>query len=315
MELDISVIIPCLNEKDSIGNVIASVVRELQENNFTYEIIVVDNGSHDGSDAIAKNLNSLVLFTRGGTIGRLRNIGANIAKGRLLVFLDADVVVKSPWGKILSTIYQDMITKNNSITGSHPLAPDNIKPLLASWYKGISNDFRNTHLGSGHMIVSTNTYRKIGGFDESLVSGEDYDFCFRAKKIGISVINKPDMVVCHLGYPKTIIEFIKREIWHGEGDFKSFKSILHSRVALCGIVFILGHILLPISFYLYINLFMVLLSIIIVMTLITNIYKFRFDDTRSFIYRSIISYVYLFSRGLSFLFFIYKRLCNISLSK
>jgi len=312
MKLDISVIIPCLNEKDSIGNVITSVVKELQKNNFTYEIIVVDNGSHDGSDAIAKNLNSLVLITRGGSIARLRNIGANIAKGRLLIFLDADVVVQSPWGKILRNIYQDMITKNNSIIGSHPSAPDNIKPLLASWYKGISKDLRNTHLGSGHMIVTTNTFRNIGGFDESLVSGEDYDFCFRAKKIGISVISKPDMVVYHLGYPKTLIEFIKREIWHGEGDYKSFKSILHSRVALCGIVFLLGHILLPICFYLNIKLFMVLLSIIIVMALITNIYKFILDDTRSFIYRSIISYVYLFSRGLSFLLSIYKKLWNIS---
>lgn len=307
MEIDISVVIPCLNEKETIAEVIIAAARELDKSNFRYEIIVVDNGSTDGSDAIAKNLNTTVLSSSSKTVAGVRNMGADLAKGKLLVFLDADVVVQSNWGQTLQEIYQDMIRPDNTITGSHCSVPGNIKPLLSSWYKGISTDTRDTHLGAGHMVVSIGTFKNLGGFNADLVTGEDYDFCYRAKKMGVAVVSNLRLVACHLGYPTNLWGFARREIWHGEGDCGSLKSILSSSVALCGVIFLLINIFIILSLFINFKIFLVLLSILTVMTIFINYYKFGFGGFRDFFYRNIISYVYLLSRGLSLPFSILRK--------
>ena len=56
----------------------------------------------------------------------------------------------------------------------------------------------------------------------------------------------------HKGYPKTLREFFRREMWHGGGDFQSLDIMLHSKVALLGllvfhlsVIGLLGVILVP----------------------------------------------------------------------
>lgn len=300
MEIDISVVIPCLNERQNIETVLSSLDNELQQGGFTYEIIVVDNGSTDGSVEIAKTYNATVLFSSSTTVAGVRNLGAEKANGKTLVFVDADVVVQPSWGKTLRHIFQNTNNLRNMITGSNCSVPDNIKPLLYSWYKGISSDVRNTHLGTGHMIVSKDCFNKIGGFNTDLVSGEDYDFCLRGKKKGVPVISDPRLVACHLGYPAKIYGFIKREIWHGASDYRSWKSIINSKVAICGIIFLIINILMLIALFVNIMTFFILMILLIAIIIYVNFYKFGFGGLSEFSKRSIVSYIYLLCRGLSF---------------
>ena len=295
----VSVIIPCFNEIDTISLVITSVYQVLREANFCFEIIVVDNGSTDGSDTAAKNNRATVIYSGASTISGVRNMGVISSSGEILVFLDADIIVQQHWGQALRAVYNCIVENDNFITGSHPHVPNKIRPMLFSWYKCISEDLRNTHLGSGHMIVSRETFNKLGGFDESLVTGEDYDFCQRAKKNNVSVITNTELVVYHLGYPNNMIEFMKREIWHGRGDCTTFSKFISSKVSMCGAVLLLLNLLLVPTLFYDVTYFVGIIIILFVMAISVNLYKFGIGDYSSLLNRSIVSYVYLLSRGLS----------------
>jgi hypothetical protein len=220
-------------------------------------------------------------------------------------------VVQPTWGITLRSIYENMVKSDNIITGSHPTVPYDIKPLLGSWYKGISADIRDTHLGTGHMVVSLSNFRLIGGFNNRLVTGEDYDFCLRAKKYGVYVVSNQQLIACHLGYPTNLFGFAKREIWHGEGDCVSLESVLGSRVAMCGIFFVLLNMLMVVSLLFNACIFVIFLLILILIIFSVNKFKFGYSNMREFIYRSVVAYVYLFSRGLSVPITIFKKYRNI----
>ncbi len=299
MMLDLSVIIPCRNEKDNIGRVVESLRRELDESGFRYEVIVVDNGSTDGSDAVAKNLGVDFLRSSSPTIAGVRNFGAETANGAFFVFLDADVMVLPSWGTVLRDIHRQTNGFQDLITGSNCTVPENIGPLLASWYKAISSDTRNTHLGSGHMVVSADTFRKIRGFDAGLTTGEDYDFCSRAKKSGVSTVNNPGLEACHLGYPANMKSFLQREIWHGQGDCRSLKTLFESRIALFGILFLVLHVIMLSCLFFDFRISIVMLFLLCAEAAAVNYFKFGFKQAGDFLNRCIVSHIYLLGRGLS----------------
>lgn len=86
----ISVIIPVMNEKRTLG----AVIRQVKKIDRNLEIIVVCNGSTDGSAQIARSLGAKVLtFKRplGHDVGR--SIGARAASGDILLFIDGDIVI------------------------------------------------------------------------------------------------------------------------------------------------------------------------------------------------------------------------------
>ncbi len=96
-ELDISVVIPLLNEAESLPELHAWLVRIMQQNAYTYEIIFVDDGSTDNSWEVIKALKAENPAVRGASF--LRNygksaalaIGFERARGRVVITMDADL--------------------------------------------------------------------------------------------------------------------------------------------------------------------------------------------------------------------------------
>ncbi len=306
LQKDISVVIPCLNEQETIEDTIISVQDELINSNFNFEIIVVDNGSTDGSITTARNCGATLIHSTDQTIAAVRNRGVKHSTGIVLVFLDADIIVEKGWGKVLKRMYRRFISNEKFITGSHPCVPRGGNQILYSWYKSISQDIRNTHLGTGHMIVRNKDFNELGGFDESLVTGEDFDFCRRAKGKNISIVSAPEMVVYHHGYPDTLYSFIKREIWHGMGDCVSYKNFINSKASLCGGIFIILMSLSIIFLFISYHFSLLFLILVIVLTVSVNIYKFGFDGLRDFMHKNVISFLYLLGRGLSPIVMLFK---------
>ncbi len=85
---EVSIIIPTLNEKHNIAKVLRSVKRVLK--NYSYEIIVVDKHSPDGTDRIARSLGAKVMYDDMGKGSALIK-GMKSARGNVIVSMDADL--------------------------------------------------------------------------------------------------------------------------------------------------------------------------------------------------------------------------------
>ena len=83
--VQISVIIPALNEADSIAQVLAAISKE-----HLLEVIVVDGGSSDGTAAIAESCGAIVIPEERRGYGRACATGLAAARGGIVVFMDAD---------------------------------------------------------------------------------------------------------------------------------------------------------------------------------------------------------------------------------
>ncbi|MDP3917459.1 MAG: glycosyltransferase family 2 protein [Nanoarchaeota archaeon] len=112
--MEISVIIPAYNEEKYIDKCISSL---LEQDYKDYEVIVIDDGSTDDTVKIIKKFPKVILKKQNHKgPGEARNLGAKIAKGKILVFVDADmrfpknyltrltkpIIMREAWGTIHS---------------------------------------------------------------------------------------------------------------------------------------------------------------------------------------------------------------------
>jgi glycosyltransferase involved in cell wall biosynthesis len=87
---EISIVMPCLNEADTLAVCIEKAQRAMRENNISGEIIVADNGSTDGSIEIANNLGVRVVPVAQKGYGSALMGGINAARGQYVLMGDAD---------------------------------------------------------------------------------------------------------------------------------------------------------------------------------------------------------------------------------
>lgn len=87
---EVSIVIPCLNEAETLGVCIEKAQRSLSGNNIAYEIVVADNGSTDGSQEIATNLGARVVNVSAKGYGNALMGGISSARGKFVIMGDAD---------------------------------------------------------------------------------------------------------------------------------------------------------------------------------------------------------------------------------
>jgi glycosyltransferase involved in cell wall biosynthesis len=88
--LEVSVVMPCLNEAQTLASCIGKAQRALREANITGEIVVADNGSNDGSVEIAERMGARVVNVRSRGYGNALMGGIAVASGKYIVMGDAD---------------------------------------------------------------------------------------------------------------------------------------------------------------------------------------------------------------------------------
>jgi GT2 family glycosyltransferase len=222
--LVISIIIPALNEEKMIGRCLESLAH-LEFPHDRFEIVVVDNGSSDGTVAIAKSFqdrfNLKILQKTGVRISGLRNLGAREARGAILAFLDADCLAPRDW---LDRIVELTPSENAGVLGAHYLLPENSTWVGRIWhrYQEAEKSGEVSHVPAGDLIMRHEDFLRLGGFDETIQTNEDYELCERVRAAGIAVRAFPQIGVIHLGTAQSLHAFFRKQAWHGTHVLKVF---------------------------------------------------------------------------------------------
>lgn len=92
-ELDVSIVLPVYNEKGHLLDEIHRIREAMDASGMTYEVIVVDDGSNDGSGEQLRQIEGIRLmqFTRNRGSGSARRSGSQASRGRVVVWTDADM--------------------------------------------------------------------------------------------------------------------------------------------------------------------------------------------------------------------------------
>lgn len=222
MVMKISIIIPTYNEEKRLPACLDSIF-DLDYSKEDIEVIVVDNGSTDGTREIAKSCGAEVLRDDSMNVSGLRNLGAKHSKGDILAFVDADCIVSKDWLKNASKYSDDIAV---AAWGAPPAIPKESTWVQKTWYslREKEKQVQNVDwLETMNLFIRKDQFLAIGGFNESLVTCEDVDFCYRIRKYG-RIISDNTLEVIHLGEAGTIKEFIRKEIWRGQSNLKGIFS-------------------------------------------------------------------------------------------
>jgi len=181
--------------------------------------VVADNGSKDGSLAFVKQLpssNLRFLEVPGVAVGAVRNRAVAVCSGDLLVFLDADCLVDEDY---LVNIERVFASGRVDAAGCRYSLPSNPRWIEQAWdllhlpvVEGVVR-----YVNSGNFAVRREIFGATGGFDEILRSGEDAEFCARLYRDGWAVTQTTAIRAVHLGNPKSLPDFFRKQLWHGQG--------------------------------------------------------------------------------------------------
>ena len=188
----VSIVIPCFNEEYYIDKLLVSLANQTY---LCFEIIIVDGGSTDRTrDVISEvvhthshlqNKVSVYLSDKRG-VAYQRNYGAARARYERLLFLDADVQVRS---RFLELTLSEIAKKGLQLATVEfePLSTrvdDKLLYFIGNLYVKVQQFIEPVAMGV--CIFSTKTvHALLGGFDETLKLAEDYDYVSRAAQRGI----------------------------------------------------------------------------------------------------------------------------------
>jgi len=219
----VSFIIPAFNSEATLGECLDSVFAQGKGTGL-FEVLVVDNGSMDRTVAISTEKGARVLDGPGITVAALRNLGARNALGEILAFVDSDCVISENWLRNAVPAFDD---PQVGAAGAPTSVPENGTWVQRAWYmhrrKSLQREFVEW-LPTENLLVRREIFDKAGGFNESLVTCEDVDLCYRIGKTH-KILSDPSLVSVHLGEARTLRLFFKKERWRGKGNLKG--SLLH----------------------------------------------------------------------------------------
>jgi glycosyltransferase involved in cell wall biosynthesis len=198
----ISVVIPVHNASASLGRCLSALKTSMYQD---FECVLVDDGSTDDSLPLAAASGARVIAT-GGRRGPAyaRNRGVESAKGEILFFIDADVMVQSGTLTQVARAFE-VNPALDALIGSYDEDP--AEPNFLSQYKNLMHCFvhqqgrrRASTFWTGCGAIRRHVFKEFGGFDESYVrpSIEDIELGARLVRAGRVIELEPTLMVKHL---------------------------------------------------------------------------------------------------------------------
>ena len=210
----ISVIIPNKND----WNFVLCAAKAIKNQSYkNIELIIVDSSSfHSDNAYFAEELKKL--FPLNLTIhqskqsfpGKARNLGAALARGIYIAFMDAKTIPHQEW---LHSYLRDIVSSSSDINiGRFYSDRDNLnwlqKLIKANTY---GNILRNSVPGS--LLLKTR-FLESQGFNEQVGAGEDLEWVNRLRNLKWKINQSPIAAFRYVGYPNTFIKFLKKWIFY-----------------------------------------------------------------------------------------------------
>jgi glycosyltransferase involved in cell wall biosynthesis len=299
--IGLSVIIPVYNEAGMINRTLPVLLEKLGRG-YDFEVIIIDNGSNDETVEIVKSIGGVDIITiERNTVAKARNIGAEKAIYDILYFIDADVLFTEEISKYVLTVLEKINDNCSIIAGDRYDISDEKSLIEKCWFGGLYN-IKPAYINGGNLFVSKVLFSRVGGFRETLETGEDYQFCHDVKMNGGIIEIDKKLRVVHLGNPKSITSFIKREIWHGAGDSQSLKTIVNSKPAVVSLLILFATISFVVSIFISsMSLFSFSVTLILFLLTYSVFYKFKKITLKCFFVNLGLMYMYYISRSYSIL--------------
>lgn len=217
-QVTVSVVIPCRNAAAWLPEQLEALMR--QRFDEPWEILLVDNGSTDNSLAVARRFLSrlpqlrLIVATDGRGAGYARNVGVSFSHGRYLIFCDADDVVADDWVAVMVRALRQ-----------HPFVACRLehRRLNPEWLQRSRHNVQDASLipnqyldvaGAGTLGIVRDRFLAAGGFDETMLTHEDHELCWRLQVSGTPLTFVPHAVI-HYRHRQTLSGTLRQAVGYG----------------------------------------------------------------------------------------------------
>ena len=228
------VVVVNYNGGEVVMNCINSLIKVTNYDN--YRIVVVDNGSTDGTLERLSAIEQVDLIVTERNVGfaPAMNIGWRYVIGKYnpqyIQRMDSDITtIQSNWlSEMVATLEKD---KDYGICGNKLVFPDGkLQSLfyerMTTWNKPIEKDngqydflVITKGVGGANMLIKTSVISKVGGLDEHFFYGpDDLDYCFRVGKAGFNIVYNGSTKLEHIGsysYKSSKKDFIYKHQSYG----------------------------------------------------------------------------------------------------
>ena len=234
----LSILVVALNEADHLPLLMEHVKRLHRPHGWSIETILVDGGSRDQSLEIARAIGfTRIIQLPGASIPVSRNRALREASGDMLAFLDGDCLPDRDWLEKAAPY----LTADEPVLMGFPVHPARDGNWIQqAWYAHWRHKNTAAQLqaqmpfeeGAFRLITTRNMLLNrrlldlVPAFNETLTTGEDTDFAFRASEAGAHLLALPTLIVTHLGEPSTLGQYFRQQLWHA--NRKAYATILRS---------------------------------------------------------------------------------------
>jgi glycosyltransferase involved in cell wall biosynthesis len=183
-ELALSVVVPAYNEEKLLAATLSGIRDAVEGAGLAprrWELRVADNASTDATPDIAAHAGAVVVNEPWRQIARARNAGAREARGRWLLFVDADT---RPSRELLAATWALMqrarCCGGGAVVSGHGAGPG-ARAIIGAW----NTLSRVLSLACGaYLFCRADAFRELGGFSEELYAAEELDLSWRLRRWG-----------------------------------------------------------------------------------------------------------------------------------